>query len=455
MASADDQGKASAWERDLRYHAGFGNHVLSEAIEGAVPRDQNSPQHTPYGLFAEQLSGTGFTAPRAVNQRTWLYRLSPSVAQGAHRPVQQPRLVSDFTTGATSAAADQLRWRPPGKPEQPTDFVNGLSTLCGAGSAAAKQGLAIHLYACDAPMLAADRAFLDTDGDLLLVPQQGALRLTTELGRLHVPPGHVAVVPRGVAFAADPECEAGGYCRGYVLEVFEDAHFRLPELGPIGANGLAEPHHFEAPHAWFEDRRCEFTVVAKVCGDLFARAGPFSPFDVAGWHGNYVPYRYDLSRFHPVNTVGVDHPDPSVFTVLTVPGAAPGAPPCVDLAIFPPRWLCAEASFRPPYFHRNCVAEFMGLVRGAYDAKEGFCPGASSLHGVGTPHGPDAATYAAALAEDTSVPRKFDKGLAFMFESRLPLKLAPFAAEGGLLDGDYRACWEGIPRATVPAPAGS
>lgn len=431
---------------DLRYASGFGNHLESEAIPGALPKGMNTPQHAPFGLYAEQLSGTAFTLPRGVNARTWMYRLSPSVTAGPSVVREEPtRLCSDFS--AMHVAMDQLRWSPLPAPEGLVTFVEGLVTYCGAGSAAMKQGVAIHVYSANTDMV--DEAFANMDGDMLVVPQEGGLLVTTELGRLTVPVGHVLVIPRGIAFAV--AASGNGLLRGYALEVFDDAHFRLPDLGVIGANGLAEPRDVEHPVAWFEDRACAFRLVAKMQGQLAVRDLSHSVFDVVAWHGNYAPYRLDLARFRTVNSVSVDHPDPSIFTVLTVPGV-PGGPPTADFVIFPPRWLCAEQTFRPPYFHRNCMAEFMGLISGGYDAKSGFRPGAASLHNVGTPHGPDKATYDRALVEDTTTPSKFVGGLAFMFECRLPLRLTDFAAKGPTREGDYRSCWDGLPRAAVPRP---
>ncbi len=449
----------------LEYVSGFCNSVRTEAVEGALPVGQNSPQVLKHGLYAEQVSGTAFTAPRSTNQRSWLYRLTPSVSQSGYTP--RPSSGRLGTTSASFAVSDPnpRRWRPMPLPsdqkavangdgskrrrQSEVDFVDGLCTMAGAGSAECKDGLAIHIYAFDAPM--ADRAFCNADGDLLLVPQLGTLNITTELGRMQVSPGEIAVIQRNFRFSIDPAADSTAGCRGYVLEVF-CGHFRLPDLGPIGANGLAEPQDFMTPTAWFEDRACRFTITTKLCGELFDSTREHSPFDVVGWHGNYAPYKYDLSRFHAINTVTVDHPDPSIFTVLTAPSAEPGVA-VVDFVIFPPRWMCAEHTFRPPYYHRNMMSEFMGLVGGTYDAKgggeDGFVPGGASLHGCSTPHGPDAAAYAGAVAADTSRPAKFDGGLAFMFETNAVLKLTRFAAEGETVQPNYVKCWEGLPRGKV------
>lgn len=441
----------------LSYKAGFGNHFESEAVPGALPRGQNSPQITPFSLYAEQMSGTAFNAPRATNQRTWMYRLDPSVKHGRHEPRAHARLQSDFSaSSATAAATDQLRWLPLPIPALPrvVDFVDGLWTMCGAGSAELKDGVAIHLYAFNTSMSSNRRTFANADGDLLIVPQLGALLIRTELGRLAVEPGQVAVIPRNITFAVDIAVESGcaDGCRGYVLESFCGAHFAPPERGLIGANGLAELRDFEYPTAWFEDVQGEFTTTLKSLGQLYDRARTHSPFDVVAWHGNYCPFRYDLSHFHPVNSVSVDHPDPSIFTVLTVASSEAGTA-AVDFAIFPPRWMAAEHTFRPPYFHRNCMAEFMGLIHGGYDAKVGFVAGGASLHNIGTAHGPDAASYSKAIEMDTTQPSKFTGGTAFMFETRLALRLSSFAADKSseIFDAEYARCWDGLPRATLPS----
>jgi len=358
--AASDEALPTAGTHDLRYMSGFGNHFETEAVDGALPRGQNSPQFPPFSLYAEQLSGSAFTAPRATNQRTWLYRLDPSVKHGRHLPRDHPRLVSSFSGGSAIVAADQLRWRPlpiplpipHAGPADGIDWVDGLLTMAGAGSAESKIGLAIHLYAFNTGMRVRGRSFSNADGDLLIVPQAGALLLTTELGRLLVVPGEIAVVPRNVIFAVDPGPAAADGCRGYVLETFCDAHWAPVDKGPIGANGLAEQRDFQYPTAWFEDKEEKHVTTAKVQGALFDRARTHSPFDVAAWHGNYCPFKYDLARFRAMNTVTVDHADPSIFTVLTLPSAEPGIP-SVDFVCFPPRWMCAEQTFRPPYFHRN------------------------------------------------------------------------------------------------------
>jgi homogentisate 1,2-dioxygenase len=420
----------------LSYLSGFGSELATEALEGALPVGRNSPQQVAYGLYAEQLSGTAFTAPRHANRRTWLYRIRPAVLHGEFGALAHPTLASPpFEAAATSP--NQLRWDPFPVPQSATDFVDGLVTIAGNGNAASQIGIAIHVYACNRSMQ--DRFFYDADGELLIVPERGGLRIATEMGILGVEPGEIAVVPRGVRFAVGL---AAGEARGYVCENF-GALLRLPELGPIGANGLANPRDFLAPVAAYSEREGDFELVAKFGGRLWRAPIDHSPLDVVAWHGNYVPYKYDLARFNAINTVSFDHPDPSIFTVLTSPSDTAGTAN-VDFVIFPPRWMVAERTFRPPWFHRNVMSEYMGLVRGVYDAKaEGFVPGGGSLHNAMSGHGPDAATFERASRADLA-PQKLEGTLAFMFESRYVIHPTPFALAAPQLQADYRTCWQGL-----------
>lgn len=436
-----DQESSPRWD-DLKYQSGFGNQLSSEALPGALPLGQNSPLICPYGLYAEQISGTSFTAPRKLNQRSWLYRIKPSVTHEPFYP-QIPghkNLVSEFNGSTSFATPTQLRWKPVDIPECPTDFIDGLYTVCGAGSSFIRHGYAIHMYAANKSMDGC--AFCNADGDFLLVPQKGRLRITTEFGKLQVSPGEVAVLPQGFRFSIDlPD----GPSRGYVAEIF-GTHFQLPDLGPIGANGLASARDFLAPTAWFnQNSHPGFTIVQKFGGELFTAKQDFSPFNVVAWHGNYVPYKYDLSKFCPYNTVLVDHGDPSINTVLTAPTDKPGVA-LLDFVIFPPRWLVAEHTFRPPYYHRNCMSEFMGLIYGAYEAKQGgFLPGGASLHSCMTPHGPDTKSYEATIARgENAEPYRITDTMAFMFESALMPRVCPWALESPYRDPDYYQCWIGL-----------
>jgi len=421
---------------DLRYQYGFGSELATEALPGALPQGQNSPQKVAYGLYAEQFSGTAFTAPRHANRRSWLYRLRPAVAHGGFR-LLDARLLKSAPFEDVATPPTQLRWDPLPLPTAPTDFVEGLATMAGNGDRAMQAGIGVHIYTCNRSMHG--RYFYDADGELLLVPQQGALQLATELGRLDVKPGEIALIPRGLRFQVALE---DATARGYVCENY-GASFRLPELGPIGANGLANARDFLAPVAAFEDRDGDFELVAKFAGNLWSAPIDHSPLDVVAWHGNHVPYKYDLARFNTFNTVSFDHPDPSIFTVLTSPSDTPGTAN-VDFVIFPPRWIVAEHTFRPPWFHRNVMSEFMGLVHGVYDAKaEGFAPGGASLHNCMSGHGPDAATFDKA-SKVALAPHKIEDTLAFMFESRYVIRPTRFALETPQLQKDYLDCWKGL-----------
>jgi homogentisate 1,2-dioxygenase len=420
-----------------RLQSGFGNSFATEALPGALPVGQNSPQRAPYGLYAEQFSGTAFTAPRHLNRRSWLYRIRPSAMHQPFIALSQPRLQS-APLADIATPPDQLRWDPlpiPG-PELPTDFIDGLVTMAANGDCARQSGIGIHLYAANISMT--QRFFYDADGELLIVPQQGILLLQTELGTLSVAPGEIALLPRGLRF----QVAVDGPVRGYVCENY-GAAFRLPELGPIGANGLANARDFVTPHAGFEDREGDFTLVAKFGGRLWSAAIGHSPLDVVAWHGNLAPCKYDLAHFNAINTVSFDHPDPSIFTVLTSPSDTPGVAN-VDFVIFPPRWMVAEHTFRPPWFHRNIMSEFMGLVQGVYDAKaEGFAPGGASLHNCMSGHGPDAATFAKASAA-TLTPQRIDATLAFMFESACIIHPTAQAMASPQRQRGYAACWQGL-----------
>ncbi|MGB6134762.1 MAG: homogentisate 1,2-dioxygenase [Acidobacteriaceae bacterium] len=420
---------------DLQYQSGFGNEFATEAVSGALPHGQNSPQKAPLGLYTEQLSGTAFTAPRAVNRRTWTYRIRPSVT---HKPFSEigSGLFRSGPFNELPTPPNQMRWNPVPMPEKKTDFVDGIVTLGGSGDPALQIGVGLHVYAANAPMRG--RYFYNADGEMLIVPQQHAIRVHTELGILGLKPGEIGVVPRGMKLRVDLD----GPSRGYICENY-GLPFRLPDLGPIGANGLANPRDFLAPVAAYEDREGDFRIVGKFLGRMWEAEIDHSPLDVVAWHGNYAPYKYDLARFNCINTVTFDHPDPSIYTVMTSPSAIPGTAN-VDFVIFPPRWLVAEHTFRPPWFHRNMMNEFMGLVFGEYDAKaEGFLPGGASLHNCMSGHGPDAETWEKARKAELK-PVKLDNTLAFMFETGLPVRPTKFALETKILQHEYFECWQGL-----------
>ena len=422
------------------YMPGFGNHFSTEAVAGALPVGQNSPQKTPLGLYAEQLSGTAFTAPRTENRRSWLYRLRPSAQHPAYQTIDRG-LIRSGPFDEVPPNPNRMRWNPLPVPEAPTDWVEGLVTYAGTGDADADAGVGIHLYAANRSMT--DRVFYSADGELLIVPQQGAHRFVTEFGVIEAEPGHVVLIPRGVRFRVD----LFGPSRGYVCENY-GAAFRIPDLGPIGANGLANPRDFEAPVAAFEDIDRPTECIQKYGGQLWTTTFDHSPLDVVAWHGNYAPCRYDTARFNTINTVSYDHPDPSIFTVLTSPSDTPGTANC-DFVIFPPRWMVAEGTFRPLWFHRNVMSEFMGLVTGAYDAKaDGFVPGGASLHNRMSGHGPDQATYDAAIKAELK-PHKIEGTLAFMFETRAPIRVTKWAQTTPLMQLDYDDCWSGFAKGQV------
>ncbi|KAJ1921727.1 hypothetical protein H4219_000460 [Mycoemilia scoparia] len=450
------------------YMLGFGNHFTSEALPDALPKGQNTPQRCPYGLYAEQLSGTGFTTRRLYNKRTWFYRIHPSVKHipfvkvssficdaESDRDELFQRFVGAFNSQTSESANSQFRWSPfdikshisnnksnnESIPE--IDFVDGLQTICGAGDTSVREGVAIYVYAANSDMK--NKAFYSSD-----VPQLGTLDIQTEFGKLRIEPNEIAVIQQGMRFTVNlikdtnNVHESADYCRGYVLETFS-SHFELPDLGPIGSNGLANPRDFKTPVAFYEDKRnVEWDIVAKFQGELFVAKQDHSPYDVVAWHGNYTPYKYDLENFCVVNSVSFDHIDPSIFTVLTSRSGTDG--PAADFVIFPPRFEVHKHTFRPPYFHRNCMSEFMGLIKGAYEGKEGgFLPGGASLHNTMTPHGPDAKVTEMAIHRELNPGRVADGTMAFMFESKFMLRTTKWALKHQQLQHDYYKAWQSIP----------
>ena len=425
---------------DLNYQSGFGNHFETEAISGALPRGQNSPQRAPFGLYAEQVSGSAFTAPRHDNLRSWQYRLRPSAAHSPFRKIDNG-LIRTAPCAEVATSPNRLRWNPFPMAAKPADFIDGLMTIATNGDARLQRGMAVHIYAANQSMT---RCFYNADGEMLIVPQQGALSLKTEFGMLELSVGEIAVIPRGIKFRV----EISEKVRGYICENY-GAPLRLPELGPIGANGLANARDFLMPVAWFEDVQIQTEIIAKFGGNLWACEAEGSPLNVVAWHGNYAPYKYDLAKFNTINTVSFDHPDPSIFTVLTSPSETSGTAN-IDFVIFPPRWMVAEKTFRPPWFHRNIMSEYMGLIHGAYDAKaEGFLPGGGSLHNSFSAHGPDKSTFDKASAAELT-PHYIANTLAFMFESRYVFESTKFAMETPELQTDYDNAWRGFEGAAIP-----
>ncbi len=430
------------------YMTGFGNGFETEALPGALPIGRNSPQRCAYGLYAEQISGSPFTAPRATNERSWLYRIRPTVRHWGRFERADPRLWRTAPCAGTELPPAPLRWDPLPLPDAPTSFLEGMATITTAGDAEAHSGMAAHVYTATRSMV--DEYVYDADGELLIVPQQGALRFCTEFGRIEIEPGEIAVIPRGVKFRAELPA---GPARGYVCENYGGA-FTLPDRGPIGANCLANPRDFMTPVAAYEDRETPSTLFVKWGGTLWQAAIGQSPLDVVAWHGNYAPYKYDLRRYSPVGPVLFDHADPSIFTVLTAPSETPGTAN-VDFVCFPDRWLVAEDTFRPPWYHMNVMSEFMGLIYGQYDAKpqiagkQGFVPGGFSLHNAMLPHGPDAAAFARASAAELK-PHKLEGTMAFMFESRHRQRVSAFAADAPQRQAGYADCWADLPKSFAP-----
>ncbi len=445
---------------DPKYQTGFGNEFATEAVGGALPVGRNSPQKAPLGLYAEQFSGSAFTAPRGQNKRTWTYRIRPSVL---HKPFEQIDSKgwrsSPFDEVVTTP--NQLRWDPLPVPIEPTDFIDGITTIAGNGDHFSQAGIAIHIYAFNKGM--GDRFFYNADGEMLIVPEMGQLTIYTELGVIEVGPGEICCLPRGLKFRVEigvssPHVSKGpidnegaltnvratdtAAARGYICENYGQ-QFRLPDLGPIGANGLANPRDFETPVAWYEDREGDFELVAKFGGNLWACEIDHSPLNVVAWHGNYAPYKYDLRRFNTIGSISFDHPDPSIFTVLTSPSGEAGVANC-DFVIFPDRWLVAEDTFRPPWYHRNTMSEYMGLIYGQYDAKEeGFVPGGGSLHNQMSAHGPDLDAFEKASNADLK-PQKLEGTMAFMFESRYIIRPTKFAMDCAQLQHEYSEVWQGL-----------
>ena len=424
-----------ASERPLHpgYISGFGNGFETEALPGALPIGRNSPQKCPYGLYAEQLSGSPFTAPRTTNERSWLYRIRPTVAHWGRFRKADARLWRTAPAAEIELPIAPMRWDPLPFPATPMSFIEGMHTITTAGDAGSQAGMGAHVYLATRSM--ADEYFYNADGEMLVVPQEGGLRFCTEFGVIDAAPGEAVVIPRGVKIRVELH---GAAARGYVCENYGGA-FSLPERGPIGANCMANPRDFLTPVAAYEDREVPGVMSVKWGGTLWSADIAQSPLDVVAWHGNYAPYKYDLRKYSPVGPMLFDHADPSIFTVLTSPSETPGTAN-IDFVLFSDRWLVAEGTFRPPWYHMNVMSEFMGLIYGQYDAKTGggFVPGGISLHNCMLPHGPDTNAFEKASNAELQ-PHKLEGTMAFMFETRFPQRVTAFAAGIAQFQSDYAA----------------
>lgn len=420
------------------YMPGFGNDFETEALPGALPQGMNSPQKCNYGLYAEQLTGTAFTAPRGQNERTWCYRIQPSVKHTSKfTKIDMPYWISAPNVLPDVISLGQYRWDPVAHSDEKLTFISGMRTMTTAGDVNTQVGMATHIYLANESMV--DDYFYSADSEFLVIPQEGRLRFVTELGIIDIEPKEVAIIPRGLVYRVEV---IDGPARGFVCENYGQK-LDLPGRGPIGANCLANSRDFKTPVAYYEDRQAPSRVVVKWCGQFHETHIGHSPIDVVAWHGNYAPCKYDLRTFSPVGAVLFDHPDPSIFTVLTAPSGVPGTAN-IDFVLFRERWMVAENTFRPPWYHKNIMSELMGNIIGIYDAKpEGFVPGGTSLHNMMIPHGPDTDAFENASNEEMK-PVFLDNTMSFMIETRFPQHLTEFAANEAPLQDDYMECWDKI-----------
>ncbi|KAK0434287.1 homogentisate 1,2-dioxygenase [Armillaria borealis] len=404
-----------------KYQVGFGNRFASEAIPGILPQGQNHPQKNKYGLYMEGMTGSPFVAPRPQNLHAFMYRIRPSLDHKKFvRLPDSPDMESNFlpTNPKVHISPTQLNWAPPPFPssKDEVDFIAGLKTIGGNGEPTAREGLALHIYLANADMK--NKAFCDSDGDMLVVPQQGRLDVQTEFGRMMVRPGELMVIQKGMKFKVSlPD----GPSRGYVQEIF-GSHFELPDLGPIGGHGMANPRDFEVPLASFEID--ETSWEGKIGGQLFSAAQDHIPFDVVAWQGNYVPYKYAMEKFIFVGSVSKDHLDPSVFTVLTAKSKATGIP-LVEILTVSERWNVASDTFRPPYYHRNNATEILCFISGERGGR--YVPGGIVLQTVFCPHGPPPEVHKAAIVAELK-PERISKGsMAIAIETPMILSMTDYA----------------------------
>jgi homogentisate 1,2-dioxygenase len=425
----------SAVGTETHYMPGWANDFETEALPGALPQGMNSPQKCEYGLYGEQLSGTAFTANPP--ERTWTYRIRPSVKHSArYTKIDVPYWKSAPCVDPDVISLGQYRWDPVPTTEG-LNWITGMRTMTTAGDVNTQVGMATHIYLVTESMV--DDYFFSADSELLVVPQEGKLRFYTELGIIDLAPQEIGIIPRGLVYRVEL---LEGPARGFVCENYGQK-FELPGRGPIGANCMANPRDFKAPVAAYEDREVPSTITIKWCGQFHKTEIGQSPLDVVAWHGNYAPYKYDLTTYCPVGAILFDHPDPSIFTVLTAPSGQPGTAN-IDFVLFRERWMVAENTFRPPWYHKNIMSELMGNIYGQYDAKpQGFVPGGVSLHNMMLPHGPDRDAFEGASNSNLG-PEKLDNTMSFMFETRFPQHLTAFAANEAPLQDDYIDCWDSL-----------
>lgn len=428
------------------YLHGFGNYHSSEALPGAVPLVNNAPQVPPLNLRTERVSGSAFTATRDRNFQTWLYRANSSLQHGEFVPLE---VTSGYGPDlqAKHLNPNSVSWDNVPVPEV-AHWINGQQFMGRNGEPQKKEGIAIWLFNVTQDM-PARHAFSSLDGELLVVPQSGAIDITTEMGRMVVRQNEIAVIPRNLRHRVT--LIDGKPCRGYVCELYQ-GHFQLPNLGIIGSTGLANVRDFEIPTAYFEGQvvdgkavaatsEGEWTIVSRLDTRRWHCTQSRTPFDVAGWHGTSYPYKYDLAKFCVMGNLLFDEHDPCLFTVLSAPnhGASPGTA-VVDFAVIPPRYMSAEDTMWLPYFHRNTMQEFYAPI--VYDqdpqhpfnrqSRKGgnrFKPFAAGLHGAMSTHGPGEAEFQMMRRIDTLTPTKIgtEGVLVFLFETERPVVLSDWA----------------------------
>ncbi|KAH9884385.1 homogentisate 1,2-dioxygenase [Xylariomycetidae sp. FL2044] len=414
-----------------RYQIGFGNRFATEAIPGVLPQACNTPQRCKYDLISEQLNGTPFISPRATLLHAWFYRIHPSVK---HRPLKRLPKNEDLEAVFSPLNPDveftpqDLGWdkfpHPKGADAvDMIDFIDGLKTIGGHGDPTLKEGLAVHMYMANTSM--PNRAFCNNDGDMLIIPQEGRLDIQTEFGRLMVRPGELVVVQAGMRFTVGlPD----GPSRGYIQEIF-GSHYELPELGPVGSNGMAQPRDFEIPVASFDVDLSPWTVVVKLAGALFAYEQDHTPYDVVGWHGNYAPYKYAMEKFISSATVDRDQSDPSIYCVLTARSKIPGVS-LSDFLVFTPKWCSTRNTFRPPYYHRNVATEIMGMPYGTWHGSATMLePGGLTYEPSYMPHGESYERWKEATGADLQPARVGEGAMAFMMHISGHVSLTQYALQ--------------------------